>query len=54
MTLSQTAIEGYEQVFKNGLLLDPASQYSIAGTAITFATPLVTSDVVVAHYPYRP
>lgn len=54
MILSQTAIEGYEQVFKNGLLLDPSTDYTITGNTITFASALTTSDVVVAHYPYRP
>lgn len=54
MALSQTAIEGYEQVFKNGLLLDPTTQYSIIGNQINFVSSLTTSDIVVVHYPYRP
>jgi hypothetical protein len=46
---------GTEQVFKNGVLLDPAnnSTYYLQGKTLTLGTALVSSDVLVVHYNYR-
>lgn len=51
--LSQHPIAGYEQVYKNGALLDPSTQYTLVGNTVTLAIPLVTTDIVLAHYHYR-
>lgn len=44
-TLNYTA--GYEQVYLNGILLTPITDYTrLANTVITFATPIVSGDIL--------
>jgi hypothetical protein len=50
--LTNRPIEGQEQVFKNGLLLEPGTDYTIAGTVLTFASAPSGSDVTTAIYYY--
>lgn len=42
-----------ELLFKNGALLDPASDYTIAGATVTLSVALIAGDKIVARYPYR-
>jgi len=57
-TLTDTAIEGMEQVFKNGTLLDPgnpgaAGTYLLKQNTLTLGTALLVTDVLIVRYYYR-
>jgi hypothetical protein len=52
-TLANTPVTGTIQLFKNGFLLKPTTDYSVSGSTITMVTaPSNTgySDVLLAHY----
>lgn len=51
-TLSQTPIEGTEQVYLNGLLQEPGSSndYTISGNTITFVDAPETDDILLVTY----
>lgn len=56
LTLTNTAIAGLEQVFKNGTLLDPDAttpDYTLSGTTLTLHTAPIASDVVRVRYFFR-
>jgi hypothetical protein len=48
--LGNRIIEGYELIFKNGLLLQPVTDYSVSGTRITFAVAPIAGDRTTAVY----
>jgi Ethanolamine utilization protein EutJ (predicted chaperonin) len=56
LTLVDPAVEGYELVFKNGVLLDPnggTSGYAISGASITLGAAAIAADVFVVFYWFR-
>jgi hypothetical protein len=53
ITLVNEARDGFEIVYKNGVLLDPAggaSGYSISGKTITLGTAAIAGDVFLIFY----
>lgn len=52
--LSDNPVEGFELVFKNGLLLEPNGvDYTLSGKRVTFGVSLVGSDRTTAVYYFR-
>jgi hypothetical protein len=50
---SNPVVEGMELLFKNGTLLEPTTEYSVAGTTITLDVAAIAGDVFVILYHYR-
>jgi hypothetical protein len=55
LTLSNPAAFGLEQLFKNGLLMDPLLHYSLGDDGVTVALSIaaVGSDVFIVDYWFR-
>lgn len=53
--LTNKVIDGYELVFKNGLLLQSVTDYSVSGARITFVVAPIVGDrtTVMYYYPAR-
>lgn len=52
--LTDNPVEGFELVFKNGLLLNPdGADYTLSGKRIIFAVSLTGSDRTTAVYYFR-
>lgn len=49
-TLANTPIAGTLEVYQNGLLLRPTTEYTISGTTVTLITAPSTGDVIMASY----
>lgn len=54
VTLTRHAVDTTEQVFKNGLLLIPATNYTLSGTTLTLAAALLSTDTLIVWYHSRP
>lgn len=53
VALGLTMRAGLEQVFKNGALLDPSADYTIAGATLTLTVAAVAGDVFVVYGHFR-
>lgn len=53
VTVGLTIVAGLEQVFKNGSLLDPSSEYTISGATLTLTVAAVAGDVFVVYGHFR-
>lgn len=49
-TLTGTPVEALLMIWKNGLLLTPTTDYTVAGAVVTFGVPLIVGDKVTALY----
>lgn len=49
-TLIDPPYQGKYQVFKNGLLLKPTTDYAVSGKTITFVSAPAGGAVLLAHY----
>lgn len=49
-TLAATPLTGTVQLFKDGLLLKPTTNYSVSGLTITFVVAPAGGSVLLAHY----
>lgn len=56
LTLQNICVTGTELVFVNGALLDPnpVTAYFINGTSLTLQAALISTDVLVISYYFRP
>lgn len=50
--LTNKIVEGYELIFKNGLLLQVGTDYTVAGKTVTFVGAIVVGDRTTAVYYY--
>jgi hypothetical protein len=48
--LTNRVIEGYELIFKNGLLLNPVTDYTVSDNRITFGVAPIAGDRTTAVY----
>jgi hypothetical protein len=48
--LTNNILEGYELVYKNGLLLQPVTDYTLSGKRITFVVAPIAGDRTTAIY----
>lgn len=50
LPLDNAPVDGTLQVFKNGTLLDPATAYTVSGTAVTLNVAAIAGDVFLVFY----
>ncbi len=53
LTLANVPVVPTLDLFKNGMLLDPVTDYTLAGKAVTLGSAAIAADVFQARYHFR-